>query len=156
MPKPKSNDRNATRGLNQNAIVDDEQGQLGETGGSAGGGTRAGQGDPSGGPTDPTISIDDAPASESGSIRDRSRDEIAEEAGVLGPADASLADAASRTKKAAQLSSGPVAGESVGSGAGRGEAASGPQQDRGELGGGGAPGQHGGSGSVGSDGGKRR
>lgn len=99
---------------------------LSGTGGSSGGGTVSGAGDPEGGaPDGPSTPRMD-------SLAARTDSEIAAEAGALGPADGSLADAAG-------LGGGErpaTMGEAIGSGAGRGEPGSGGPSDRGELGGG--------------------
>jgi hypothetical protein len=64
---------------------------------------------------------------------------MAAEAAALGPADGALADESSaREPGAERLSGGPVGGEALGTGAGRGEPGSGTQNDTGDLGGGGA------------------
>ena len=96
---------------------------------------------------------DVSPANAPGSAVGSQDNEIAREAAALGPASGSLADAASDKQDGAALSSGPVGGESVGTGAGRGEAGSGLPRNRGELGGGALLGQQSGSGPAGSDGG---
>jgi hypothetical protein len=115
-------------GLNEATIAGHDEEPLGGTGGSSGGGTIAGSGDPDGGTLEGlrretqmervSASPDDA--------------EIAAEAGALGSADGALADAAAGARDPA---AGTSIGESLGT-VGRAEAGSGTPGDRGELGGG--------------------
>jgi hypothetical protein len=147
-----SNGADSTRGLNEVAAAEPEREPLGATGGSAGGGTRAGAGEPSGGLTD--VRSDDRVERNGLTGAGANTDEqIAREATALGSVSGTLADAASGETDAADSSGGPVGGEAVGAGPGRGAVGSGLPQDHGELGGGGPPGQQGGSGPTGSDGG---
>ena len=71
------------------------QDPLSGTGGSAGGGTRAGEGDPSGGVTDDDTEFsDEHPLASPGELAGTADQAIAREIEALGPADGSLADAA--------------------------------------------------------------
>ena len=116
---------------------------LGELG--SGGNTVAGAGDPSGGP------IGGTPGSSAAALGGDAG--IAAEAAALGSVDGTLADAAAQAQPGAeQLSAGPTGGETIGTGAGRGEIGSGTPADRGELGGGGAEGTIHGTSSPGGDG----
>ena len=114
-------------GLNEAVLADRDDDALGGTGGSSGGGTIAGSGDPAGGTLDEQrgVRMEHAGAAPGDA-------EIAEEAGALGPADGSLADALSGGR---DPNAGASIGESLG-GAGRADAGSGTPGDRGELGGG--------------------
>lgn len=151
MPQSPSNSGDPMRGLNE-AAAPGEKEALGGTGGSAGGGTRSGRGEPAGSTTDrgPGAEVQQGGPPDIGESSD---EQIAREAGALGSVDGTLADAGGDGKSTAGLAGGPVDGESVGAGASRGEAGSGPPKDRGGLGGGGPLGQQGGSGPAGSDGG---
>jgi hypothetical protein len=116
---------------------------LGELG--SGGNTVAGAGDPSGGPIGGTPGSSAAALGGDGAI--------AAEAAALGSVDGTLADAAAQAQPGAErLSAGPTGGESIGTGAGRGEVGSGTPRDTGELGGGGAEGTVHGTASPGGDG----
>src|SRR5438270_4487010 len=95
--------KDVTGGLNEAALADRDEETLGGTGGSSGGGTIAGAGEPSGGTTDQDIGTLGA--------RDGL---IAAEAAALGDASGSLANAAAAAAPGAdRLSAGPVGGETV-------------------------------------------
>jgi hypothetical protein len=151
MTGPNSSQTDVTGGLGEVPLAGHAQEPLGGTGGSAGGGALGGGGEPAGGPTDRTIPEDASAAGGARELSESSDEEIAREARALGSADGSLADAALGASGDAALAAGPVGGETVGTGAGRGEAGSGLPQDHGELGGGAPLGQQGGSGPVSSD-----
>ena len=141
MAGPKANDPNVTRGLNQKALDADHQGALAGTGGAAGGGTRAGRGAPAGGPADATTSGENGIAGDRQSNSANSDDQIAEEAHALGSVEGTLSDASADgpdRDRLSELPGGPVGGENLGTGAGRGEPGSGPPRDKGDLGGGGS------------------
>jgi DNA polymerase-3 subunit gamma/tau len=138
------------RRTGRSALAGHAQEPLGGTGGSAGGGALGGAVSPRA--ARPTARSRKKPPGRRGrELSESSDEEIAREARALGSADGSLADAASGASGDAALAAGPVGGETVGTGAGRGEAGSGLPQDHGELGGGAPLGQHGGSGPVSSD-----
>ena len=126
-------------GLDLRSLGNNDTEDQGGTGGSSGGGTMAGAGQPSGGTLDSQRGEAGAPAVDAGatprpdSLAGVTDNEIAAEAAALGSADGSLADAASGADGAPGLT--PAGGETVG-GAGRGEPGSGLGGDRGELGGG--------------------
>lgn len=80
-------------GLNEVDATPRSREPLAGTGGSSGGGTRSGEGEPAGGATDePAVPADTAAAI--------AGDPIAAEAAALGDADGSLADAASAARPA--------------------------------------------------------
>ena len=133
----------AAGGLNEAVLAGRDKEDLGGAGGSSGGGTMAGAGEPSGGTLDRA----------GDTLADVTDNEVAKEAAALGPSDGSLADAANGNGPRLP-GVGPVGGETVGSGAGRGDPGSGTPGGRGELGGGGPLGQHGGTGPASSDGGR--
>ena len=147
-------------GLNERALEPATEEPLSGSGGAAGGGTLAGDGDPSGEDTDrpsPDGRASDASADgnslartgKAGGVTDS---EEAAEAAALGPADGSLADAAGGGAAGA-----PNLGESLRGGAGR-DIGSGTASDKSGLGGGGTAGQNGGGGPKGtaSPGGDKR
>jgi hypothetical protein len=115
-------------GLNEATIAGRDREALGGTGGSSGGGTIAGSGDPDGGTLDGLRS--EMRMEHVGATPEDTQ--IAAEAGALGSADGALADAAAGARDPA---AGASIGESLG-GAGRADAGSGMPGDRGELGGG--------------------
>jgi hypothetical protein len=123
----------STGGLNERAFEPARDGELSGTGGSDGGGTIAGSGDPSGAATDrnhPGDEPDAIPRAALGELAGRSGSEEAAEAAALGSADGALADAAGVGGPG-----GRTLGETPGGGAGR-DIGSGTPGDRGELGGG--------------------
>lgn len=124
-------------GLNERAFEPATGEGLSGTGGGAGGGTRSGEGDPSGLDTDHKRQLreatDLAPGggtlAAAGELAGAANSEIAAEAAALGNADGSLADAAGTG------GGGRTIGDAVGGSAGR-DIGSGTPGDRGELGGG--------------------
>ena len=141
-------------GLNEAAAVRATEEDVGSTGGSSGGGTISGRGEPSGGTLDrsggtmPGMPQDAGQqalvAAGADSLSAQTGNQIASEAAALGAADGSIADAAGAGS--AVPNGGPTAAEALGSGAGGGNVGSGTPADRGDLGGGGAVGQHGATG----------
>lgn len=118
------------------------QDPLSGTGGSSGGGTRAGEGDPSGGVTDDTPPDEEVLASPEGA----DEREIATEAAALGEADGSVAAAAGVGGGAGMTTMGDAIGAAAGMDVGQGTPG-----DKGGLGGGGASlEQDGGTGPAGS------
>jgi hypothetical protein len=116
-------------GLNEAALVGRDQEDLGGAGGSSGGGTVAGRGEPSGG----TLGGTDGRAAGLGGTDGG----IAAEAAALGDAPGALADEAAKAQSGAEHpSGGPTGAEAIGQGAGRGEIGSGTPGDKGDLGGG--------------------
>ncbi|HEX8384071.1 MAG TPA: hypothetical protein VF592_11930 [Sphingomonas sp.] len=111
----------------------------GGTGGSSGGGTIAGAGQPSGGTLDSRRGEVDAPVRDPhatprpDSLAGIADSEIAAEAAVLGSADGSLADASGAR---GAVGTTPSGGEMLGTGAGRGEPGSGTGADHSGLSGG--------------------
>jgi hypothetical protein len=122
-------------GINGNELAN----HLGELG--SGGNTVAGSGDPYGGPIGGTPGSSDATGDAA----------VAAEAAALGSVDGTLADAAQQAG-AEPLGTVPTGGETIGTGAGRGEPGSGTPGDKGDLGGGGAEGTMHGTVSPGGDG----
>ena len=119
-------------GLNEEALRSPTDEPLGGTGGSAGGGTIAGSGDPSGATADrDDAGSEDPPVASLGELAGQSDDRIAAEAAALGSADGSIADAAGvgGTLDATM-------GDAIGALAGR-DVGSGTPGDKGDLGGGG-------------------
>jgi hypothetical protein len=123
------------------------QDPLSGTGGSAGGGTRAGEGEPSGGVTDDTEFSNEHPLASPGELAGTADQAIAREIEALGPVDGSLADAASGDAGGAGST---TMGDAIGSAAGI-DVGEGTPGDKGDLGGGGASlGQSSGTGPAGS------
>ena len=123
------------------------QDPLSGTGGSAGGGTRAGEGEPSGGVTDDKDFSDEHPLASPGELAGTADQAIAREIEALGPVDGSLADAASDESGEAGAS---TMGDAVGSAAGM-DIGQGAPGDKAGLGGGGASlRQSGGTGPAGT------
>jgi hypothetical protein len=119
-------------GLNEEALRPATGEPLGGTGGSAGGGTIAGSGEPSGAAADRDDAGSDGPPVESlGEVAGQSDDRIAAEAAALGSADGSIADAAG---VGGTLDA--TLGDAIGALAGR-DVGSGTPGDKGDLGGGG-------------------
>lgn len=112
----------------------------GGAGGAGGGGASAGAGQPSGGTLGPNRGEAATPVCEPDatprpdSVAGITDSEIAAEAGALGSADGMLADAAGASQSAQGTT--PAGGETVGTGAGRGEPGTGTPADHGGLGGG--------------------
>lgn len=127
--------------VNGAELADRDQDALGGTGGSSGGGARAGRGEPSGGASDRQAGgmLGATPfGAGAGSLAGLDGGGIVAEAAALGAADGSLADAADdREPGAERLSSGPTGAEAIGQGARRGDTGSGTRGDLGDLGGGG-------------------
>jgi hypothetical protein len=144
------NDPTATGGLNEAALAERDKEDLGGAGGSSGGGTIAGKGEPSGGTLGGTggteggvpgdmLGGESVLGAGSGALAGLDGGGIAAEAASYGPAHGSLADeAAAREPGAERLSGGPTGAEALGAGAGRGEVGAGTPSDKGDLGGGGA------------------
>ena len=136
-------------GVNGAEFADRDKDDLGGTGDSSGGGTRAGRGEPPGGTAVRQAGgmLGATPfGAGAGSLAGLDGGGIAAEAAALGAADGSLADAADdREPGAERLSAGPTGLEAIGQGARRGDVGSGTRGDSGDLGGGG-----GGTGSAGS------
>jgi hypothetical protein len=141
-----SSSRDLGGGLNEAALAGANKEDLGGSGGSSGGGTIAGSGEPSGGTlqggqTIGGVSADagPGPATLTGGVAALDPSGIAAEAAALGSVDGTLADAAQRAAgQAPHLGGGPVGSEALGAGAGRGDVGSGTPSDRGDLGGGGS------------------
>jgi hypothetical protein len=142
-----ANSRELGGGLNEAALAGANKEDLGGAGGSSGGGTIAGSGEPSGGTlhgggqTSGGIPVDAGagPAALTGGVAALDPSGIAAEAAALGSADGTLADAAQRAAGyAPHTGGGPVGSEALGAGAGRGDVGSGTARDRGDLGGGGS------------------
>jgi hypothetical protein len=148
-------------GLNEKLLEPLKKGALAGTGGSAGGGTIAGEGEPSGGATDqaPPHEEQGNPAVEgrtvaaAGELAGLSDSEEAEEAAALGPAEGTLADRAGVGGKG-----GETLGEAVGSSRPDSAVGAGTRPDKAGLGGGGPGALQGGTGPAGtaSPGGKSR
>ena len=136
-------------GVNGAEFADRDKDDVGGTGDSSGGGTRAGQGKPRGGMADRQAGgmLGATPfGAGAGSLAGLDGGGIAAEAAALGAVDGSLADAAEdRESGAEQMSGGATGAEAIGPGARRGDIGSGTRGDSGDLGGGG-----GGTGSAGS------
>ena len=132
-------------GLNGSELANRGDEDLGGAGGSSGGGTVAGRGEPSGGAIEGTGGTSgDTTSGETpfgagtGSLAGLDGGGIAAEAAALGTADGALADAASdRPSGPERLSGGPTGAEAIGQGARRGETGSGTPGGGGDLGGGG-------------------
>ncbi|HEX9964896.1 MAG TPA: hypothetical protein VGB04_07915 [Allosphingosinicella sp.] len=135
------------KGLNEAALADHDREDIGGAGGSSGGGTIAGRGEPSGG------TLGGTGGTQGGVPGDMLRGEsvmgaaspslggkdggIAAEAAALGDASGALADeAANRQPGAERLSGGVTGAEAIGQGAARGDIGSGTPGDKGDLGGG--------------------
>lgn len=117
-------------GLGDAPLADHDPEDIGGAGGSSGGGTIAGRGEPSGGTlgASPGASLPGLGGKDS---------EVAAEAAALGEASGALADSAANARPGAErLGAGPSGAEATGQGAGRGEIGSGTPGDRGDLGGG--------------------
>ncbi|HEX8514405.1 MAG TPA: hypothetical protein VF688_15020 [Allosphingosinicella sp.] len=113
-------------GLSEAALADHDPEDIGGAGGSSGGGTIAGRGEPSGGTLGGTVGVPGG--------KDTG---IAAEAAALGDASGALADEAAKAQPGAErLSGGGTGAEAIGQGAGRGEIGSGTPGDKGDLGGG--------------------
>jgi hypothetical protein len=110
-------------GLNERALEPATEEPLGGTGGSAGGGTIAGSGEPEGANTDTELAADEAVLASPGELAGTADRAIAAEMAALGPAEEEPAEG------------GPTLGEAIGSGAG-GDVGSGTKGDRAGLGGG--------------------
>jgi hypothetical protein len=112
MSDSRSHDKTAAARIDEGAAAAAVEEPLGGTGGSSGGGTRAGSGDPSGGPADLNgegakeriAAMEKAPDLEQSSDED-----IARQAGALGSPDGSVAGAQS-------LARGPISTDSPGRG----------------------------------------
>jgi hypothetical protein len=142
-----SKSRELGGGLNEAVLAGANQEGLGGSGGSSGGGTIAGSGEPSGGTlqgggqTSGAVPADAGagPAALTGGVAALDPSGIAAEAAALGGADGTLADAAQRAAgQAPHIRGGPVGSEALGGGAGRGDVGSGTPSDKGDLGGGGS------------------
>ncbi|HEX8125449.1 MAG TPA: hypothetical protein VF548_07700 [Allosphingosinicella sp.] len=132
-------------GLNAAALAGHDREDLGGAGGSSGGGTIAGRGEPSGG----TLGGAGAGSAALGG----SDGAIAAAAAALGDASGALADeAAKRQPGAERVAGGPTGAEAIGQGAGRGDIGSGTPGDKGDLGGGDVGRSPGGTASPGGDG----
>lgn len=145
-------------GLNEAAGAPGRQEELGGAGGSSAGarfrawasrrGAPSTGGGALAGSPDENAVEDALVAAGADSLATQAGNEAAAEAAALGSADGSLADAA-RGGRPSFPGAGPVGGETVGTGSGRNEVASGTPEDRSETGGGGPLGQHGGPGPSG-------
>lgn len=150
MDDRKNSAPDATGGINEAALAGRDKEDLGGAGGSSGGGTIAGAGEPSGGTLGGTggtqgglpgdmLGGESVMGAGAGSLAGLDGGGIAAEAASYGPAHGSLADeAAEREPGAERLSGGPTGAEALGAGAGRGAIGSGTAGDKGDLGGGGA------------------
>jgi hypothetical protein len=133
-------------GLSEAALPDHDGEDPGGAGGSSGGGTVAGRGEPSGG----TLGGDPAAPLLGLGGRDS---EVAAEAAALGDASGALADEAAKPQPGAErLSGGTTGAEAIGQGTGRAATGSGTPGDKGDLGGGDVGRSPGGTASPGGDG----
>ncbi|MEA3009404.1 MAG: hypothetical protein QOJ91_1096 [Sphingomonadales bacterium] len=117
-------------GLGDAPLADHDGEDIGGAGGSSGGGTIAGRGEPSGG------TLDGDPGASLAGLAGKDA-EAAAEAAALGEGSGALADSAANARPGAErLGGGPLGAESIGQGVGRGEIGSGTPGDKGDLGGG--------------------
>ena len=134
-------------GVNGAEFADRDKDDLGGTGDSSGGGTRAGQGKPRGGMADRQAGgmLGATPfGAGAGSLAGLDGGGIAAEAAALGAVDGSLTNAAEdRESRAERRRGGPTGAEAIGAGARRGDIGSGTRGDSGDLGGGGGTGSAG-------------
>lgn len=130
-------------GLNEAVLADHDREDIGGAGGSSGGGTIAGRGEPSGGTLGGTGGTQSGVPGElpggasmmgAASASDGA---VAAEAAALGDASGALADEAAKAQPGAErLGGGPTGAEAIGQGAARGDIGSGTPGDKGDLGGG--------------------
>ena len=134
-------------GVNGAEFADRDKDDLGGTGDSSGGGTRAGRGKPRGGMADRQAGgmLGATPfGAGAGSLAGLDGGGIAAEAAALGAVDGSLTNAAEdRESRAERRRGGPTGAEAIGAGARRGDIGSGTRGDSGDLGGGGGTGSAG-------------